>query len=873
MNFTKVSYTALSIAVAVGSCMVHASTFDEAQADAVILDNNTAAVQDRNDVIIAFDMYYSKVPDQACYLVNDTVAECVGPEDLQFDPPDAWTGKTTIQGSRSIDSSLIPSDESFTAGVIAYNDDYAGGESKGEMTVQLTGGGGGTNPPDNDFDYENNVNGLTHQRVIYEEGGYDEIDLTIEATTATETVVDRKSDKVVAGYVSDWAQYDRKFSLESIDPSAYTKLVYSFIGICGDQGSRADTVAAACEGLELEENEIAILDLWGGFQSGVSRRLLEYGWEDYYDGVSASNYSQLNQTNVRGLMGEMLWLKKNNPDLDLAFSIGGWTLSEPFHRIADDDDKRKVFIDSVVAFVKKWGFTSVDVDWEYPGHGGESGQSTPRDPENYVKLIKEVRAALDSANLEDVTISSAIGATPEYINLVGAENYLELAGPNGPLDHIYLMNYDYWGAFTPDALGHQTNLFGQSHTGEDGENSAEKAIELLETIGVEKSRIILGVANYNRGKQGDIQVAGDPSTAENITSELVFGSHEDTVVESYDLFHNMGGDDLKGDNGFQLYTDKENNADYYYNDVTGVYYSGDTPRTGAIKAKYAEEHGLGGVFVWTVEQDYNGQLVNAMNEALGNELSEQFSTAEERRIKAETCGDNVSQEECDSLNNIDGNTEMFQKQRIQGRDIELGDGPTYIKFDVTNNGYRGEESFTCEIKNPEMEPHAVARTLANCVNDSSSSVVAGEMDEATGEINTISSSYRNFIWTYNEDTEVSWDVIQAPQGSLYGRIVTNKQALDKAETFEVTVKEDGQELENFECTVDNEYMFTNWRWPMSIAQCINDSSNVIVSGERSKSDITDIKPISSNHRNLVWSDNSNLEVSIVNDTLGNVLEK
>ncbi|HCG6670713.1 TPA: hypothetical protein NJ211_004936, partial [Vibrio parahaemolyticus] len=465
-----------------------------------------------------------------------------------------------------------------------------------------------------------------------------------------EAVVERGSDKMVTGYVSDWAQYDRQFSLESIDPTAYGKLVYSFLGICGDQGSKADTVAQACEDLELDEHEIAVLDMWGGLQSAISQRQEDMGWNDLYDGASKQNYDGLNPGNVRGLLGQMLELKKHNPDLKLALSVGGWTLSEPFHRMAAAPETRRVFVDSIVGFIGKWGFDGVDIDWEYPGHGGESGAHTPEDADNYVQLIRDMRTALDAAGLRDIEISSAIGATEQYMELVGADNYRTLAGADGILDYIYLMNYDYWGAFTPGKLGHQTNLFGRSYAGEEGANSAEKAIGILKGYGVEPGRIMLGVANYHRGKQGYIQEPGEPGSATGVTGTSVFGTHEPTVVEGYDLYANMAGDDMKGGNGFTLYTDAAVNADYFYNDKTGVYYSGDTLRTAYQKARYAEENNLAGVFTWTVEQDYNGYTVNALNEGLGNTLSENHTTKAERDQWNTTCGDNVSADECKILN-------------------------------------------------------------------------------------------------------------------------------------------------------------------------------------------------------------------------------
>lgn len=622
----------------------------------------TPTTQSSDAFVIGWDVNWDILTADACYSINGELKGCVEAADYDFveigdDVSDGLDQEEAIPGetpATSGDTFEVPQDqvpvdqETVTVSV------QLGDGSTASQVVTLTDGGdngGGDNGDNGDgdngntFDYQNTVSGLTSQPVHYAEG------TPKTGRQNAEAVTQRNSSKQVTGYVSEWAQYDRQFNMESIDPTAYTDLVYAFTGICGDQGSLSDSVAAACIALELEDGEMVMLDMFGGIQSAISQRQEEMEYNPAYDAVNKQNYDALNPSNARGLMGQLIELKTQNPNLKTKVSVGGWTLSEPFHRVAADPALRTKFNNSVVAFVTKWELDGVDVDWEFPGHGGESGAATPEDGDNFVVLLNELRSALDDAGLTDVTISSAVGATQQYIDLVGAENYAAMAGPDGPLDTIYLMNYDYWGAFTAGQLGHQTNLYGNSFAGEGGDNSASKAIELLDSYGVDKSKIILGIANYARGKQGTITEPGNPASATNVTDTSVFGTWEHTVVEGYDLFHNMAGPDFRGMNGFQLFTDVANNADYYYNETTGVYYSIDTPRTAFNKARYAESEGLGGVFVWTVEQDYNGATVNAMNDGLGNTLANAYSSIEERMSYQSACGENVSSQECNSLNN------------------------------------------------------------------------------------------------------------------------------------------------------------------------------------------------------------------------------
>ncbi|PSV87114.1 glycosyl hydrolase family 18 protein [Photobacterium leiognathi] len=502
-------------------------------------------------------------------------------------------------------------------------------------------------------------------------------------TNANASSVTRTNNFKFGGYVSDWAQYGREFSLADVGATAYTELVYSFFGICGDQGTfvsdksqpdktTADKIEANCNALNKKEGEIISLDFWGSFQN-KNRFDPGYSWNAIYDKIDASNWGQLNADNTRGLFGELVNLKKQNPSLDVSLSVGGWTLSEPFHRVAADSTLTTNFADSVVEIVSKFQvngsplFTTIDIDWEFPGHGGDcnsSGCYTDDDGANFVTLLQAVRNALDSNGYSQVKLSSAVGATEKYINLVGQANYQALGGANGLLDKIFLMSYDYWGAWD-SVLGHQTNLFGDSVNPSSVDlngdpiatNSAEKAINLLASMGVEKSRMMLGIANYSRGKQAsDIAIVGNPFTASGVSDTELFGTWEATVIEGYDLFANLAGSDMKGINNFKLFTDLTNNADYYFNPVSGVYHSIDTPRTAALKTKYAVNNGLRGVFVWTVEQDHKGLIADTVNYTLGHTIAEDgaYSAAEIESLSS-TCGDNVSVSECTTLNSAAGN--------------------------------------------------------------------------------------------------------------------------------------------------------------------------------------------------------------------------
>ncbi|KAF2795231.1 glycoside hydrolase family 18 protein [Melanomma pulvis-pyrius CBS 109.77] len=78
-------------------------------------------------------------------------------------------------------------------------------------------------------------------------------------------------------------------------------------------------------------------------------------------------------------------------------AIGGWDFNDPgptrntFSNLARTAARRSRFITSLKAFLTKYGFQGVDIDWEYPGAPDRGG--IKEDTDNYVSLIKEMRAS------------------------------------------------------------------------------------------------------------------------------------------------------------------------------------------------------------------------------------------------------------------------------------------------------------------------------------------------------------------------------------------------------------------------------------------------------------------------------------------------
>ncbi|MFB7816551.1 glycosyl hydrolase family 18 protein [Paenibacillus chitinolyticus] len=471
----------------------------------------------------------------------------------------------------------------------------------------------------------------------------------------------------VVEYLGDWAIYGRRFDFSKLPVKNVNRLVYGFAGVCfpaaqntqdpGFPTTAPASVNRTCKQSKLPDGAMAIADFEAAFlrtlpgQTGGKIT----GTESMYD---------LDPNDVAGVFGALYQLRKTNPNLKLDLSVGGWTLSEGFPWMASDTTRRKAFVDSVVRFLEQFGFDGVDIDWEYPASDGAViGMARKDDPENYIKLLKELRAGLDwltKKTGKEYRLSSAIPATEEKLAKI------DWAEASKYLNRLYAMTYDLSGAWERE-LGHHTPLYPNPNakdpaTGKHVDLSLDTTVKLLKGYGVPANKIMIGIANYHRSKamkNGDITEYTNGLIGKSTFGDLAWkakslilgiagvGSWEAGVVEGYDLYQNYLDKDLKPKNGYKLYTDKAANADYLVNPI-GSFITVETPRTVALKTQYAKDNGLAGIFGWQLEQD-NGYNLNALNHILGNKLVSDVSDGKPKDQIA-VCGQNVTAAECDQLN-------------------------------------------------------------------------------------------------------------------------------------------------------------------------------------------------------------------------------
>ena len=255
-------------------------------------------------------------------------------------------------------------------------------------------------------------------------------------------------------YYGDWSIYSgqKNFTPDKIDGSLITHLNFAFM----DADANGDLITT---------------DTWADYQN------------------PNVGYSVGSDNKYAGVLGAMVLLRQKYPNMKIGISVGGWTRSGDFPKLAASDKTRKNFANNVAKFVHCYGYDFVDIDWEYPtadrdpdseGNGvaiDKGCKGSAADTKNFTLLLQEIRNSLDSYGKTDgkhYELSVAMSASPTMMSAIEYDKVLNI------VDFANMMTYDLngaWGGFT----AHQTALYtNPAYDGGDASLSVDSCIKYLE---------------------------------------------------------------------------------------------------------------------------------------------------------------------------------------------------------------------------------------------------------------------------------------------------------------------------------------------------------------------------------------------------------
>lgn len=275
-------------------------------------------------------------------------------------------------------------------------------------------------------------------------------------------------------------------------------------------------------------------------------------------------------------------------------SVGGWTNSEEgvFESATSTPEGVEKLAQSIVDYVVKWQFDGVDIDWEYPDTDIEKTQFT--------NLITSLRNKLDVLGKQnDIYYQLSAAVTVNHNNMA----YINPAVTAPLLDSVNVMAYDIHGAF--DAItGHNAPLYANSQDEDQKLNVSSAMNEYVNTWGVAKNKLTMGVPFYGRG-WGNVEpteiVKGLPGLFAAGTATVHGAWDDEDQYTGTNPFYVLQEKIASGD--YTRYWDSESHVPYLYNAKTKEFLTYDDEASITDKVNYIKDQGIGGAIIWDISGD------------------------------------------------------------------------------------------------------------------------------------------------------------------------------------------------------------------------------------------------------------------------------
>jgi chitinase len=267
-----------------------------------------------------------------------------------------------------------------------------------------------------------------------------------------------------------------------------------------------------------------------------------------------------------------------------------------------------MFINNLTNFMATRGYDGVDIDWE---------PLPAADFQQYTNLVKGLRSALDGFPQHKL-LTAAAGAYPVFGEPANSE-YLMFASVQNQFDQINIMTYDLSGPYDGWVTWFDSPIYdgGYRFASSGGlVPSIDGSVKGFLGSGVVSNKLGIGIPFY-----GYLWTGGTGTTTGGVTqprqSWTTAPSYPtasyNTIIASYyqpSIYH--------WDTSAQAAYLSITNA----NPANDMFISYEDQRACQAKVSYARNHGLGGVMIWELAQDYhNGQtdpLLQAVKQAIAS---------------------------------------------------------------------------------------------------------------------------------------------------------------------------------------------------------------------------------------------------------------
>ncbi|MFC6087528.1 glycoside hydrolase family 18 protein [Sphaerisporangium aureirubrum] len=406
--------------------------------------------------------------------------------------------------------------------------------------------------------------------------------LTTVAVPAQASTTQNSGDRFKrVAYFIQWGIYGRNYHVRDMDVSGAAKKLTHVNYAFGNVGA---------------DGTCSSFDAWADWQRPVPA-------EQSVDGVADAAGQALN-----GNLNQLKKLKAKYPKLKVLISLGGWTGSKYFSDAVVTAQARAKLASSCVDLWLKGNlpdlpagagagvFDGIDLDWEWPGSEGNTGNVIrPEDKRNFTLFVTELRRQMRAFDAKS-QLTAFLPAAEAKIDAG-----FEVRDVFRQLDFATVQGYDLHGTWE-SRTGHNGNLFTDRKDPNPVKYSVDATVRDFLERGAPAQKIVVGVPAYGQGWTG--------------VGSADHGLYQPATGAAPGLWA-AGNEDYKvlATKPGRHYRDLLTGTQWLYDG--NEFWSYDDPSTLLIKGAYIRLKGLGGSMMWSIDgDDSRASLTSALYSVL-----------------------------------------------------------------------------------------------------------------------------------------------------------------------------------------------------------------------------------------------------------------
>ena len=291
-------------------------------------------------------------------------------------------------------------------------------------------------------------------------------------------------------------------------------------------------------------------------------------------------------------------------------------------RVCDNVTSRTNFINNICNMLINYGFDGVDIDWEFPGtlssQSGFEKYTTAVDIQNMNALLTELRAKMNEMQADGGTPYMLTVATPPTYWGTDRFDYVTI---NNTCDYVNMMSYDL---NKTNQTSHVTHVHIPANN-YSYQFSCEYGINYYSSLGLDKSKIILGAAGYGKAYKvtGTVNMSATyPALGVAATLGQVqgYGLTLQSVTWASGTIYYHGIMTLKASGNFKEYTEYNKGkvvGSYLYSQSDQYFITYDSVTSLIAKCDLAKEYPGMGIMMWAYGEDATDTITNTLADNLG----------------------------------------------------------------------------------------------------------------------------------------------------------------------------------------------------------------------------------------------------------------